>query len=306
MVTAVIATRDRPALVHRAVQGVVGQDYPGHIECVVVFDRSEPSDVATGELSPNRSVRSIRNVRTPGLAGSRNSGILSARGDFVAFCDDDDEWLSTKIRQQIELVTVEPRLSAVATGIRIRSAGGAHDRLAPARVGFGDFLDSRVTGIHPSALMLRRNDLIGAGGSPGRIGLVDEELPASYGEDYELLLRAARVAAVGTVQDVLVNVDWNRPSFFAEQWNSIADGLAYILAIVPEFAHRPRGLARIEGQVAFAHAAAGRRADAARWSLRALRHDPRQLRAYGALAVSAGVVNASALLTWVQARGRGL
>ena len=37
-VSAVVATRDRPGLLERAVAAVLAQDYPGEIECVVVYD----------------------------------------------------------------------------------------------------------------------------------------------------------------------------------------------------------------------------------------------------------------------------
>ena len=44
----------------------------------------------------------MTNERTPGLAGGRNSGILAGSGELVAFCDDDDEWLPTKVEKQVE------------------------------------------------------------------------------------------------------------------------------------------------------------------------------------------------------------
>ena len=78
-VSVVVPTRDRPELLRAAVRAILAQDYPGPIEVVVVFDQSEPdeslTELATG---PDRAVRVIRNDRTPGLAGARNSGILAA------------------------------------------------------------------------------------------------------------------------------------------------------------------------------------------------------------------------------------
>ena len=49
-------------------------------------------------------------------------------------------------------------------------------------------------------------------------------------------------------------------SFFASRWQTINDALTYLLERVPEFRQDPAGLARIEGQIAFAHAALGQRA----------------------------------------------
>ncbi|NDL58511.1 glycosyltransferase family 2 protein [Phytoactinopolyspora mesophila] len=299
-VTVVIATRDRPELLRRAVSAVLEQDYAGPVQCIVVFDRSEPHPVDV-PVADNRKLELIRNSRTPGLAGGRNSGIRAASGELVAFCDDDDEWLVHKLRRQVQLWAEEPEASCVATGIVIANEDGEHERTAPERTTFRDLLRSRVTAIHPSSLLFRRTDLDG-----GRIGLVDEALPGSYGEDYELLLRASRLGDVVAVPEPLVKIDWARPSYFAGKWDVISEGLAYILDQVPEFAGERRGLARIEGQIAFAHAARARRRPALRWAGRALAHDPSQLRAYGAVAVAAGVIQAQWLLDKVQERGRGL
>src|SRR6476469_3177079 len=91
----VIPTRDRPEELRRALTAVLAQDYPGHIEVVIVFDGSERDDSLESS-----NVRTLDNSRSPGLAGARNSGILSLDTDLVAFCDDDDEWLPGKLEAQ--------------------------------------------------------------------------------------------------------------------------------------------------------------------------------------------------------------
>ena len=66
-----------------------------------MYDQSEPDlSLEVGRSAPR--VRVITNTRTPGLAGARNTGILDATGDLVAFCDDDDEWLPGKLAAQVE------------------------------------------------------------------------------------------------------------------------------------------------------------------------------------------------------------
>ncbi|TCP56500.1 glycosyltransferase involved in cell wall biosynthesis [Tamaricihabitans halophyticus] len=298
-VTAVVPTRDRPELVTRAVRSVLAQDYPGEIECIVVFDQSDPHEIAVPE-SAGRSLRVLSNERTPGLAGARNSGIIAASGEIIGHCDDDDEWLPGKLRSQLELWRTVPDAPVVATGLVVRGENGDHPRPAPARASFADFLGSRIMEIHSSNLLVRRADLL------DRIGLVDEQLPNSFGEDYEWLLRAARYGDVHCVREPYAVINWNRPSFYEGRWLAMVAGLSYILDRYPEFASAPRGRARIEGQIAFAAAALGNRADAVRWAWRALRHDPRQLRALAALAVAARLVSPARLVRIVQSKGRGL
>ncbi|MDQ1529937.1 MAG: hypothetical protein QOE37_42 [Microbacteriaceae bacterium] len=299
-VSVIIATRGRPQLLRKAVTAALDQAYAGRIEVIVVFDQVAIDPLADVSVPAGRAVRTISNARAQGLAGGRNTGVLAASGELIAFCDDDDEWLPGKLEAQVRAWKADPLASLVATGIRIESPGGSHVRLPPARASFSDFLDSRITEIHPSTFLLRRADLLGP------IGLVDEDLPASYGEDYDLLLRASRTGHVLSVVEPLVVINWNRASFFSGKWEGIAAGLSYLLGKFPEFAGTPRGTARIAGQVAFAHAALGRRREAAAWATRAIRNDRRQLRAYAALAITARLAPAPLLVDLVNRRGRGL
>lgn len=300
VVSAVITTCGRPELLRKAVRSILGQDYAGELEVVVVFDKIAVDELGDLVVPPGRSLKTIANARTPGLAGGRNTGTEAARGEIIGFCDDDDYWHPGKITRQLETWRREPRAVAVASGIRIRTGGADVVRLPPPRVAFADFLRSRVTAIHPSTMLYRRADLL------GRIGSVDEALPAGYGEDYDLLLRAARFGDVVCTPEPLVGILWDRPSFFAGRWANISDGLAYLLRKFPEFERCPRGLARIAGQVAFAEAALGHRVSARAWARSALARDRRQLRAYAAWAVSWGLLDASWLVRQMQKTGRGL
>jgi GT2 family glycosyltransferase len=300
-VSVIIATRGRPELLRLAVRSILDQDYSGEIDLTVVFDQTELDPMDDVDIpAARRQLRTVSNARTPGLAGGRNTGIQAAIGDLIAFCDDDDEWLPAKLRTQIDAWQRDPAAVLVATGIRIATSGRMLDRLPPRRTEFADLIRSRTTEIHPSSFLMRRSDVV------ERIGLVDEELPASYGEDYDFLLRAARIGHVLGVAEPLVIVHWNRTSFFDGKWRGIADGLTYLLQKHPEFSGSAVGTARIEGQIAFALAALGMRSEAFRWARSTIRHDRSQLRAYAAMAIAARLVPASALVSAVNRRGRGL
>lgn len=301
LVSVVITTLGkRPEMLRDAVRSIVEQDYDGPVEIVVVFDKSDIDPLTDLVLPEGRRIRLLKNKRKPGLAGGRNSGILAATGEVLGFCDDDDAWRRDKLRRQVSCWAGEPGAVAVASGITIQTSSSSMSRTAPRRTGFTDFLASRVTAIHPSTMLYRRSGFL------DQHGLVDEGLPASYGEDYDLLLRATRHGDVIAVPDPLVLVRWDRPSYFAGHWEGIATGLTYILRKFPEFEQRPRGLARIAGQVAFAHAALGDRAAARAWSRSCLARDPGQLRAYAALLVGSRILDARRLVRLVERTGRGL
>jgi glycosyltransferase involved in cell wall biosynthesis len=303
--TAIVPTRDRPVLLRRALRAILDQDYAGPLTCLVVFDKSEPTDLSDVQVPAGRSLRVLTNVRKPGLAGGRNTGILAADTDLVAFCDDDDEWLPGKVQAQVELLrsaeAAGHKVGVLSSGILVNFHEQDTPRLPPEQpLDFREFLLDRHTEVHPCTVLAVREAVLGP------IGLVDEDLPGSYAEDYEWLLRAARYAPVRCVPRPLTRVYWHSASFFTAKWEMIRDALTYLLEQYPEFRSEPRGLARIEGQIAFAHAGLGDRAAARRMALQTLRHDPREKRGYVALLVSTGLVKADWVLRLAHRTGRGV
>ncbi len=163
-----------------------------------------------------------------------------------------------------------------------------------------DLLADRLTELHPSTFLLVRDRLV------AEVGLVDEQIPGSYAEDYEFLLRAARVAPVVHVPEVLVDVLWHQRSYFASRWETIETALTWLLERYPEFDAVPAGKARVLGQIAFAQAARGHRTGAVRTAARTAVLNPREGRAYLALAVASRAVGPDRVLAALHRRGRGI
>ncbi len=302
-VSVVIATRDRPQLLRRALSGVLAQRHDAPIEIVLVFDRSEPDHSLT-ELATDDGcgvdIVVTTNRRSPGLAGARNSGVDIASNAWIAFCDDDDEWLPGKLQSQFEALASSPGTRAACTGILIRYQGNDTARMPdPDRVTFDGFLRDRMTEVHPSSWLVHRETLI------GRIGPVDEGIPGSYAEDYDLFLRTARVTGIAVATQPLVRVWWHGASFFFERWKMIDEALGYLISKYPEFARHPDGLARIRGQQAVAQAAMGERARALRTVLATVRLRPTEKRLPLALAVAAGL-KAEWVLKFAHRFGKGI
>lgn len=301
-VSVVIATRNRPEMVREAIASVRAQDYAGDIEVLVVFDQSEPdAGLASSTTDPGRSVRVLTNTRTPGLAGARNSGISEAVGTYVAFCDDDDYWMPAKLSRQTAALAAVPAASLCTSGIEVHWSEERFPRsLDLTRVPFEELLRNRHTELHPSSFLIRRALLL------DQVGLVDEEVPGGYGEDYEFLLRNARVHPIVNVPDPLVVVRWGSQSYFDQRWQTMVAGLTWMLERYPEFDSMPKGAARIHGQVAFAEAALGNRRTALRWAASTLRRNPREPRAVLALAVASRAVSSDRVMKMLHARGRGI
>ena len=300
LVSVVVPPRDRPELLRRAVTAILGQTYKGPIECVVVFDQSD-LDLPWPDLPPGRTLVLRRNDRTPGLAGARNSGILAATGELVAFCDDDDEWLPEKLARQVARLLATPGSAVSTTGILVRYQDRTTIRLAPTiLVTHRQLLRSRLTELHPSTVLAHRDRLL------SQIGLVDEEIPGSYAEDYEWLLRASRYGPLLAVPEPLAVIHWHQSSFFADRWRTIISALTYLVDKHRDFQQEPTGLARIYGQIAFAHAALGERKPARRWARRTLSLNRRERRAYLALAISLRLVSPKTVVRMAHGAGKGI
>lgn len=299
-VTVVVPTHRRPELMQRAVRSALAQDYEGDLEVLVVFDGEEPYELPVG-VPPGRSLRVLANDRVRGLAGARNCGILAAEHELVAFLDDDDAWFPVKLTAQVARFDDEPTPYLVCGAVVFDDGGSTWERLAPGTtLTHAELLRDRVAGVHSSTFVARREDLV------GRLGLVDEDLPGSYGEDYDMLLRASALAPVAVVNEPLVSVTWAQGSHYLGKWALYADGLEYLLAKHTDFASVPRAAARIASQVAFARAAAGQPRESRRWVRYALQRDPRQAKAWLALLVSLRLVSAARVVRTVQRMGKGI
>jgi hypothetical protein len=298
-ISVVVATRDRPGLLERAVRAILEQDYPGTVECIVVYDHVEPRplDVPAG---PGRRLTLIGNTRRQGLPGGRNSGVDAADGELLAFCDDDDIWLPGKLSRQVELLAAAPHLGAVSCGLLLRGPGIEKERrLDRDVVTFDELLADRVMEVHSSTMLVRRSTW-------DAVGPVDEDIPGGYSEDYEWLLRVAAHTPIGICPEALVVVDWHGGSFYFGRWATIVDAQRYLLDKHPELARSRAGLARIRGQIAFALASGRRRGEAVRELAAVVRLNPREKRVLVTVPVIMGLVTGERVLRMAQKRGRGV
>ena len=305
-VDVIVATRDRPELLRTTITSILGSQYGGGIRIIVVYDQSEPDhslhdDASLGVQGSDRSISVITSTRTPGLSGARNSGLLAAEAELVAFCDDDDTWLPEKLHQQVSALNDDPTAELVCCGIDVVYDGMSHPRVLHQReITLTDLLTDRLTELHPSTFLMRRKAVVDG------FGLVEEEIPGSYGEDYEFLLRAARSHAIVNVPQVGVRVLWSKASYFTARWTTIRAALPWLLDRYPEFATVPAGEARVLGQIAFATAADHERAEAVRWAWKSIRRRPLEPRAYLAVGVASGLLSPDWVLRQLHRSGRGI
>ena len=100
LVSVVVPSHNRVGLLKRTLQSILAQSLTD-LEVIVVDDGStDDTTVAATAADPRVVVH--RNRQPVGVSAARNQGIAVARGDWIAFCDDDDLWAPDKLARQLD------------------------------------------------------------------------------------------------------------------------------------------------------------------------------------------------------------
>jgi len=132
LVSAVIPTRGRPEMLALAVRSALRQTWR-FLEVIVVLDGP---DAATEAYLASVADPRVRGVMLPEPAGgcaARNTGVRAARGEWIAFLDDDDEWMPDKIACQMRVVRESRAWFPVVTS-RLVARSPRSSRVLPPRV----------------------------------------------------------------------------------------------------------------------------------------------------------------------------
>jgi glycosyltransferase involved in cell wall biosynthesis len=106
-VTVVIPTRSRWDLLSTAaLPSALGQE-DVELEIVVVDDGSTDETTKKLQARSDARLRVVRHERPQGVARARNAGIWAARGEWIAFLDDDDLWAPRKLRLQLDAANAQ-------------------------------------------------------------------------------------------------------------------------------------------------------------------------------------------------------
>ena len=102
-VSIIIPTYNRGDLLSTAVNSVLCQTFTD-FELIIVDDCSTDNTQETIADFEDSRISTYRHIRNKGPATSRNTGIVNARGEFIAFLDDDDEWLPRMLELLVPLL----------------------------------------------------------------------------------------------------------------------------------------------------------------------------------------------------------
>jgi glycosyltransferase involved in cell wall biosynthesis len=202
LVSVVIPTYKRPDMLGRAINSVLNQTYD-NIEIIVVDDNDADSEYRreTEEFLERYAdvdnLLYLKHKKNKNGAAARNTGINNAKGEYIAFLDDDDEWLSEKIEFQVEAIE-NLEVTAVYCNHFVRNNNQLYTVTAEIKGNiYKNLLKGNCTSM-TSSILIKKSELLKVNG-------FDERL-ASF-QDYDLWLRLFKDNKIDFIDETLVIVD---------------------------------------------------------------------------------------------------
>ncbi len=198
-ISAIVTTHNRAELLPQAIESVLGQEpCDAEIEVIVVDDASTDNTPIVVASYP--TVRYVT-TRQGTVAGSRNVGIEHARGEWVAFLDDDDAWLPHKLKKCRSLMGTNPQAGFIYSAALLCDADLQRNGriwegplMVDGEVPMDAFFDTLVS---PSGVLMRRDVF-------SRVGLFDPTVFRSEDRDMWLRLVYSGVKCVGTDEPLVL------------------------------------------------------------------------------------------------------
>jgi glycosyltransferase involved in cell wall biosynthesis len=220
-VSVVIPTRDRWETLSRSALPSVFMQEDMDLDVIVVDDGSTDGTQAGLASLDRLDVRIVRHDVSQGVSAARNAGVALARGEWVAFMDDDDVWSPRKLRTQVDLAVQEGADFVFSSAIIV-------DRMqrpiafTPVPTGDEDLID----------LLLARNvvpggcsNLVARTEVVRRLGGFDERL--SMLADWDLWLRLALEASGARCREIHVGYQQHEGNMAVSTPNRVFREAAY-------------------------------------------------------------------------------
>ena len=199
-VSVIIPTYNREKMVEDAIRSVLNQTF-SDFEIIIIDDASTDNTESIIKSICDERIKYIRHERNKGGSAARNTGIMKARGEYIALLDSDDLWLKEKLEKQIDVMEKSKlHPGVVYSGVNyIDSHGRLKGPVIP-------FFKGNI-----QSYLLEENIVLGGGSTAlirkdcfDEVGLFDENLPSR--QDLDLWIRISRKFTFDYVKTPLVNI----------------------------------------------------------------------------------------------------
>ena len=155
-VSIIIPVYNREKNIRHSLQSVLAQTFNNY-EILVIDDGSTQPIGGLQEIDPRICV--LRHDENKGAPAARNTGILHARGEFIAFLDSDDTWLPEKLSLQISFLEKNLDIDICTTGYIYKTEEGTSVEIPKNQNNWGRFIAKGI-GLAPGSTMMVHKNII--------------------------------------------------------------------------------------------------------------------------------------------------
>jgi glycosyltransferase involved in cell wall biosynthesis len=237
LISCIIPTHNRSAKVVLAIESILAQTYT-ELEILVVDDQSIDStkEVVEAMIQKDQRIRYFRNPNK-GANNARNFGIQHAKGKFIAFLDDDDVWMNSKLEKQFKLMsTLGPEFGVVYCTFARKKTTGKILRRHPSR--FSSFKNGNILDRLLKRNFITTSTLFVKTEVFQKCGMFDPGYKSF--QDWELLTRIARDFHFFYLKEILVNVYESNDSITLDKRGRVLTKLKHLKQFMDLYELNPR------------------------------------------------------------------
>jgi len=200
LVSVIVTTYNRKELLKETLDSILNQTYK-NFELIVVDNYSDYDYLYHIKSFNDDRIRPFQNANNGIIAVNRNFGIKQAKGEYIAFCDDDDLWLPQKLYTQIFLIedsghgmvyTMQKQFGAVNIFSNYFGIGPL-----PFKQNTSTAALLNVNCIPNSSVVIKKSIL-------DTTGYLDESKSFVAFEDNDLWIRVSKIIDINFIPEVLV------------------------------------------------------------------------------------------------------
>ena len=197
IVSVIVPTCNRPAMLRECLRSIGQQTY-GNIEIVVVNDGGESIREIVSSLELGREIQFIDHEARKGPAAARNSGIKAAKGEYIAYLDDDDVFYPDHISELINFLENHRSFVVYSDAVKVlqfKSDGKYLTKKSEHMHSFDFDAKKLLVSNHiPVICVSHRKDCV------ENVGYFDEKL--STHEDWDFFIRLSSLYSFGHVRKI--------------------------------------------------------------------------------------------------------
>jgi len=195
LVSVIVPTHNRPDFLKKTIQSILNQTY-SKIELIVISNgKSLENEAIIQEFSDPR-IQYADQQNSGGPAGPRNHGLRLAKGDYIAFCDDDDLWMPDKLQRQVDIFNKNSDIGLCYTSMQ--RFDESREWVEPKDNGPADLYSLLYRNTVPISSICIRKSLL-----DHYSGFTESSI-VGYSEDYDFVLRYSFYTKLCHINEYLI------------------------------------------------------------------------------------------------------